>query len=152
MYSETDGFIEACVVLSEKPSGATTVSVNALILVGTAGKILCCNHRLSLFILYDSNVQTHHCIRVGTEGNDLRWTSKANVGTVCGRKLIRCYRHTMIGHLFKNVESFTVIIFTTSANATVVPPSSVLISILDNDCKYHITYDLLYYTHCLMTA
>ncbi len=43
LYSETDGFIEACVVLSEKPSGATTVSVNFLIVLGSAGKILCCN-------------------------------------------------------------------------------------------------------------
>ncbi len=40
LYSETDGSIEACVVLSEKPSGATTVSVNLIILLGTAGKVL----------------------------------------------------------------------------------------------------------------
>ncbi len=41
LYSETDGFIEACVVLSEKPSGATTVNVSFLIiLLGSAGKIL----------------------------------------------------------------------------------------------------------------
>ncbi len=49
----------------------------------------------------------------------------------------------------EQVESFDITISTTSAGVTVVPPSTVTISILDRDCKYQITCHLLYYIHCL---
>ncbi len=54
----------------------------------------------------------------------------------------------------EQVESFQITIFTTSAGTSVLPPSSVTISIQDKNCKYQITCHLLYYMfpHCLMTA
>ncbi len=54
LYSETDGSIQVCVVLSEKPSGATAVSINLVILQGTAGKILSCND------IFQTDIQSYY--------------------------------------------------------------------------------------------
>ncbi len=154
LYSETDGFIEACVVLSEKPSGATTVTVNFVIGQGTAGKILCCNDISQTDVQLKLSLASDELS--STDNKDISFGSVIQVLTFSANMdTVMCLNITIIeDEETEQVESFSITIFTTSTGTSVLPPSSVTISIQDRDCKYQITCHLylLYYCICFHTV